>query len=125
MKTRIVLASVIAAFAVATPAAAAPSSAAPASAAGSSVLTDGAAIRAARTACRNISAAPASVTPYLCRGYFRGRRLSRSAATFRMSLRDPADGERCTAILTVTRRSSGIINRRLRRGSCLGRVAER
>jgi hypothetical protein len=124
MKTRILLATVVAAFAVASPAAAAPSSAAP-SAAGSSVLTDGAAIRAARTACRNISAAPASITPYVCRGYFRGRRLSRSAATFRLNLRDPADGERCTAILTVTRRSSGIINRRLRRGSCLGRVAER
>jgi hypothetical protein len=123
MSTRIVLASALATLAVATPAAAAPSSAAPSSAAGGTFLSDGAANRAARTACRNISAAPASVTPYLCSRWFRGRRISSSTVTWRLALRDPADGERCTARLVVSR-SSGSIVRRLSRGSCLGRVAE-
>jgi hypothetical protein len=72
--------------------------------------------RAARQACRRVTQNPG--TPYICRGLSSRRRLSRLAITYRMSIFDPNDNETCRAVVRVAISRSGVIRRRITRGSC-------
>jgi len=80
-------------------------------------LSVGQASRAARLACRRVTANPG--TPYICRGLSNRRRLSRLAITYRMRIFDPNDGETCRAVVRVAISRSGVIRRRITRGTCI------
>lgn len=73
-------------------------------------LSGNAARAEARAICRAINDLPAEVNPYACQRTGAPRRRSAHTIDVGLSLRDPNDGERCTAFIRV--RLSSRSNRR-------------